>query len=43
MVKIERKKTEKSELAILSLAKEKANSSGKCNTAEVVDARDVSW
>lgn len=38
MVKIERKKTEKSELAILSLAKEKANSSGKCNTAEVVDA-----
>ena len=38
MVKIERKETEKSKLAIRSLEKEKAKSSGKCNTDEVVDA-----
>ena len=38
MVKIERKDTEKSYLAINSLAKEKTKSSGKCNTDEVVEA-----
>lgn len=38
MVKIERKETEQSKLAIRSLAKEKVKSSGKCNTAEVVEA-----
>ena len=38
MVKIERKNTEKSKLAVNSLAKEKAKSSGKCNTDEVIKA-----
>ena len=38
MVKIERKSTEKTQLAINSLAKEKTKSSGKCNTDEVVTA-----
>ena len=38
MVKIERKVTEKSQLAVQSLAKEKIKSSGKCNTDEIVEA-----
>lgn len=38
MVKIERKDNEKSQQAIVSLAKEKKKSSGKCNTNEVVIA-----
>ena len=38
MVKIARKNTEKTQLAIQSLAKEKIKSSGKCNTTEVVEA-----
>lgn len=38
MIKIERKETKKSRLAIRSLAEEKAKSSGRCNTEEVVDA-----
>ena len=38
MVKIERKDTEKTALAINSLEKEKRKSSGKWNTSEVVDA-----
>ncbi|MBO4400409.1 MAG: hypothetical protein J5809_01020 [Selenomonadaceae bacterium] len=43
MVKIERKDTEKSRLAISSLAKEKSKSAGKCNTPEVVDALDETF
>ena len=38
MVKIERKDTEKSRMAIKSLTKEKNKSSGKCNTDEVITA-----
>lgn len=38
MVKIERKITEKTQLAIQSLAREKNKSSGKCNTDEVIEA-----
>lgn len=38
MVKIERKLTEKTELAVHSLEKEKFKVSGKCNTDEVVTA-----
>lgn len=38
MVKIERKLTEKTELAVHSPEKEKLKVSGKCNTDEVVTA-----
>lgn len=38
MVKIERKNTEKTALAIESLTQEKSKSSGKCNTGEVIFA-----
>ena len=43
MVKIERTDTEKSRLAISSLAKEKSKATGKCNTPEVVNALEETF